>query len=723
MPYDEFARLQLAGDVLRPQDAEAIEATGFLVAGAYDTAGQSQQSVAMRMVVRQDELEDLVGTIGQTFLGLTINCARCHDHKFDPIKQVEYYRLTAALGGVRQGERDLTHLDRRVVETHRRIAELKAQSATLEEPVRARILAQRQQSPEAAPRPLARWDFAGDLRDRLGGLHGGTRGNARLVSSGLKVDGKLSYVVTVPLATDLKAKTLEAWVSLDNLQQRGGGVVSVQTLNGSQFDAIVFGERDPGQWMAGSENFRRTQPLGGPAETEVGKPIHIAVVYGEDGVITAYRNGQPYGQPYRSGAPVTFKAGQTEVLFGLRHSPAEGNRLLAGLLHRVQLYDRALSPAEVARSSNYISSEELTAHLSAEQRAQREALRAKIMELEDSLPRAPRNVHAITPRQAETAYLLVRGNPQQKGEVVSAGGVGALKGVQANFGLAHDAPEAERRRLLAAWITDPANPLFARVMVNRLWQHHFGAGLVDTPNDFGFNGGRPSHPELLDWLAAEFIERRWGLKQLHRTLVTSATYRQGSRPNEVASQLDADNRLLWRRSPQRLEAETVRDAVLSVAGQLNPRLGGPGFQDFRLTRAPGTAAILYLPADMTGEEINRRTLYRTWARGGRNGLLDAFDCPDPSTTTPRRPVTTTPLQALAMLNNLFVLRMADHFANRLVHEAGPSVDGQITRAYRLAYGRVPQVEELALARKVVSQHGLAVLARALFNSNEFLYVD
>jgi hypothetical protein len=236
---------------------------------------------------------------------------------------------------------------------------------------------------------------------------------------------------------------------------------------------------------------------------------------------------------------------------------------------------------------------------------------------------------------------------------------------------------------LAEWITHPKNPLFARVIVNRLWNYHFGIGLVDTPNDFGFNGGRPSHPELLDWLAAELAENGWRLKQLHRLIVTSATYRQGALWNESAARVDAGNRLLWRKSPRRLEAETVRDATLFVAGRLRSRMGGPSFQDVRQVHAAGTAAIIYLPAD-TSEEPQRRTLYRMWSRGGRNRLLDAFDCPDPSTTAPSRAVTTTPLQALTMLNNAFVLHMSRHLAKRIEGEAGGNVDRQIQRAYRLA---------------------------------------
>ncbi len=728
MPYDEFVRLQLAGDVLRPTDPEAITATGLLVAGAFDTVGQIQQSEAMRRVVRQDELEDLVGTVGQTFLGLTVHCARCHDHKFDPIKQVEYYRLTAALGGVRHGERDLSPLEEPVIAAKQRLAELTTQLAVLERPVRVQILAERKASSEPAPRPIAQWDFRESYQDRTGTWHGTAHGKAQRGPTGVQVDGATGYVASVPLTRELTAKTLEAWVSLENLRQRGGGVISVQTLKGEVFDALVFGEQEPGHWTAGSNNRVRTQSFRGPAETEAQRrPVHLALTYSADGTITAYRDGQVYGQPYKSSGTAHFQAGQTQVLFGLRHSPAGGNRHLAGLIHQALLYDRALSPAEVAASyrirGDYIAPEAIVARLPADQQARWHELRAPIEEHQAFLAKQTAKAYAVNPREPEMAHLLIRGDPKQPGTVVSAGGVAALAGLSADFGLAPNAPEAARRKQLVAWITDPKNPLAARVLVNRLWHYHFGIGLVDTPNDFGFNGGRPSHPELLDWLAQELIERNGSLKQLHRRIVLSATYRQAARPNEAALRVDAGNRLLWRKNPLRMEAEVVRDAMLHVAGQLDSKMGGPGFQEFKITPAQGTPASRYLPVDPIGPEFNRRTLYRTWARAGRSGLLDAFDCPDPSTTTPSRAVTTTPLQALAMLNNRLVLYLAERWAERLAREAGPEVDAQITRAYWLAFGRPPQDHERALAQAIVQQHGLVVLARALFNSNEFLYID
>ncbi len=443
LPYDEFCRLQLAGDVLAPGNADAVRATGFLVAGVHNTVVGG--SAEMQELARQDELEDLVGAVGQTFLGLTVNCGRCHDHKFDPVSQKDFYRLAAALAGVQHGEHDL-----------------------------------------------------------------------------------------------------------------------------------------PGVAVKAYAALQRTPPR---------------------------------------------------------------------------------------------------------------------------------------------TRLFVRGQVTDPGEVVAPGGVAALGG--ADLGLAADAPEGQRRRRLAAWLTRPDNPLFARVMVNRLWHYHFGTGIVETPNDFGFNGGRPSHPELLDWLAAEFVARGFRLKEMHRLLVTSAAYRQASAPHTAGLAADADNRLLWRKKPLRLEGEVLRDAMLATAGLLNREVGGKGFSDYR--ENPNNGTTYYEPFDPAGPAFHRRSLYRFTPRGGNQGLLDSFDCPDTAAAAPRRSVTTTPLQALALWNNAFALRLSDALAARAVREepgqGDEILDRRVVRVYRLAFQRQPRPEERASARRLAAEHGLAALCRALFNANEFLMVE
>jgi Protein of unknown function (DUF1549)/Protein of unknown function (DUF1553)/Planctomycete cytochrome C/Concanavalin A-like lectin/glucanases superfamily len=726
-PYDEFARLQIAGDALRPTDADAIAATGFLVAGAYDFVGQTQQSQLMRAVVRSDEIEDLVGTVGQTFLGVTVNCARCHDHKFDPIRQEEYYGIASALSGVRHGERDLSSIDSTAAAVRKRIAELQSRVEAIEKPVREQILAGREKSGAAPPDPIAAWNFESGLVDLNGELTLTLEGGAKLTPEGLKFDGKNALVRSTPLKRGLSSKTIEAWLQLDNLSQRGGGVMTIQATSGLTFDSIVFGEQEPGRWMAGSEGFRRYQSVSGPIEQDAAnRPVHFAITYTADGTIRLYRDGLPYGEPYKPQAPLSFAAGEAVILFGQRHTPAGGNRALAGTLMRARLYDRALAPREIAASAasfrDFIPANAITAALEHNQRAERGRILAEIERLRISTAANPR-VYAVAPREAGAMHVEVRGNPHQPGNIVKPVGIAAIVAPDVDFGLKPDAPEARRRERLANWVCGPRNPLFARVVVNRLWQAHFGTGFVETASDFGFNGGRPSHPELLDWLASEIAREGWSLKAMQRLILTSAAFRQAARSDPAAVSRDAGNRLIWQRAPVRLQAEMVRDAMLCVAGALDTRLGGPSFFDHAVQQAPGTPAILYKSIDPGAPGTNRRTIFRAWLRGGRSHLLDAFDCPDPSTSAPRRAVTTTPLQALSMMNNALVLHLSEAFANRLVRENGDNLERQVDRAYRLALGRLPEPDERTQAVRVVERAGLPALTRAIFNCNEFLYFD
>jgi hypothetical protein len=456
MPYEEFLRQQIAGDVLKPDDFDALIATGYLVCGTYDMVGYEMGSAEMKNAVRQDEIEDMVAAIGQSMLGLTINCARCHDHKFDPISQREYYEVAALLGGVTQA-----------------------------------------------------------------------------------------------------------------VDERKG--IGLKSSDGKEFDGVA---------------------------------------------------------------------------------------------------------------------------------------------------------HVIIPKQPPEFHVLIRGNSRDPGEVVSPQGLQAFSaaGLSGDFGLKADAPEAQRRVALAKWITDPRNPLTPRVMVNRLWHYHFGQGIVDSPSDLGYSGGRPSHPELLDWLARRFVDGGWKLKDLHRLIVTSATYRQSSNvTNDAAEKKDSDNRLLWRSNSRRLDGESTRDAMLTISGVLNRTLGGPSFYDMNAKLEHDHSF-----GDPTGEfneKVNRRTVYRLWARCGNNPLLESLDCPDPSVMLPRRSQTITPVQSLSLLNNRFVEQCAERLAQRIRHGAGEDVDQQIGDLYRLVLLRNPETRELELARKFVKSQSLLQLCVVILNTNEFLFVE
>ncbi len=493
MPYDEFVRLQIAGDVLSPEDPNAVIATGFLVAAPWDEVGMSQQSAAMKAVVRQDELEDIVGVVGQTFLGLTTNCARCHEHKFDPIRQDEYYRMVSALNGVWHGSRNvISQEDRqRGEQLDQQLADTRKQIADLEGVGRSRTLQQLKTDktiPDSLPQPIARWNFDGNFKDVIGELHGETKGGAKLQDGRLIVDGAGAFVATAPIKSTLRQKTLEAWVQLDDLNQRGGGVISIQKVDGGQFDAIVFGEREPKRWMAGSNGFVRTQSFGGPEETEVtNRLVHVAIVYRSDGTIVGYRDGKPYGTTYQSGGLATYEAGTAQVLFGLRHgTSAGGNRMLKGAIDAAQLYDRALTDAEVAASAEFsafgVTIEQTLAALTPAERKQLSELRHHADQLAAARAAVrPLSVYAAATRPATVEHVLLRGNPAAISDAVAPGGIAALTGESANFELPADASDTDRRRKLVDWLTSPDNPIFARVIVNRVWHYHFGTGLVDTP--------------------------------------------------------------------------------------------------------------------------------------------------------------------------------------------------------------------------------------------------
>jgi Protein of unknown function (DUF1553)/Protein of unknown function (DUF1549) len=325
-------------------------------------------------------------------------------------------------------------------------------------------------------------------------------------------------------------------------------------------------------------------------------------------------------------------------------------------------------------------------------------------------------------------FLLHRGDPTQPREEVAPGALAYFGG---KLELSAET-EQQRRLALARWISDPKNPLTARVLVNRLWQHHFGEGIVSTPSDFGRNGARPSHPELLDWLASEFLSRGGSLKAIHRLIVTSSTYQQNSRIEDSGSRIeggqplpgdprstDAGNRLLWRYPPQRLEAETLRDSILAVCGNLDRRMSGPGFDLFE----PNDNYVkVYTPKTQFGPAEWRRMVYQSKPRMQLDNVFGAFDCPDAGQIAPKRNRSTTPLQALNLLNSSFMVQQADIFAQRLQGEAGNDVEAQVRRAFLLAFGREPVVEEQEAAAQLIRTEGLAVFCRALLNANEFVSI-
>ena len=738
-PYDRFMKEQVAGDVLEPVTSDSIVGASLLVCGSWDEAGNGQANATQKAITREEEMEDMISVIGQTFLGLTINCARCHAHKFDPIPQEEYYRVKSVFEGVKHGERpiaspaetkareeQITALKKEIAAAQKVVDRIEGEGLKL---ATAKRFGKRE-TPQRWPQPFARWTFD-DPKNGL--MTGELKGGATITNGALKLGAAGAYFQTRPLSRDVHEKTLEAWVTLADLKQGGGAAISIESEDGGVFDAIVFGERERKKWVAGSSGFARTRDLDAPEETSPpGALVHMAIVYGADNSIAVFRNGEPYGKPYTPASPLqTFRAGSARVLLGMRHTGG-GKPFLTGEIKDAALYDVALRPEEVAasfRAAGFaVPESEMLANLDAAQRTEREAALSQIKTTRrtlDAIKPLPVS-YAGTRVQPKPTHNLRRGDVRTPREVVTSGGLSAVKEIDPEFNLAADAPEAQRRLKFAGWLADPRNPLPARVMANRVWHFHFGQGLVATPNDFGVSGARPTHPELLDWLATKFIESGWSVKALHRLIVNSATYRQSSAVDAAsdhyrrAVSVDSDNQLLWRFPPRRLEAEAVRDAVLAVSGQLNPKSGGPSFRPFDVLKFPANA---YVPVDKIGAEFNRRTVYRMNVNSGKEPLLDAFDCPDPSVKTPRRGVTSTPLQALALMNNSFVQRHAGFLAERALAESNNDLPRAVQTAYRLALGRPPTEAEAERALAAARARSLTNVCWALLNSTEFVYVQ
>jgi hypothetical protein len=291
-------------------------------------------------------------------------------------------------------------------------------------------------------------------------------------------------------------------------------------------------------------------------------------------------------------------------------------------------------------------------------------------------------------------HIFVGGNPQRKGE---------------------------RRLALARWLVTKENPLTPRVLANRLWHYHFGTGIVSTPSDFGYMGTRPTHPELLDWLASQIQENGWKLKDIQKQIMLSETYQQASTFRKDASRIDSDSRYLWRFPPRRLSGEEIRDTLLLISGKLNLKMGGPGF---RLYHYLQDNVATYVPREEFGPETYRRAIYHQNARAAGIDLLTDFDCPDNAFAASKRNATTTPLQALTLMNHRFTLDLSQFLVERLQRDAGAeNVDQKIDRAFHLFYARSPEIREQKAARNLIAANGLNAFCRAMINSNELIYLD
>jgi hypothetical protein len=367
--------------------------------------------------------------------------------------------------------------------------------------------------------------------------------------------------------------------------------------------------------------------------------------------------------------------------------------------------------------------------------------RARLLDLEDKLKEvdgklnklpSPQLVYAaanffepvdkfIPAWSPRPVHLLQRGSVEAPGPLMLPGAVAAVTELDASFGLDATSDDGQRRAALAKWTTHPRNPLTWRSIVNRIWHYHFGSGIVDSPNDFGRMGSLPTHPELLDWLAAEFRDSGGSLKQLHRQIVTSAVYRQSSQDQPQYAKIDSGNQFLWRMNRWRLDAESVRDSALAISGQLDLTMGGTSDQEF-FFKNDHSPTYDYARFDVAKAPRHRRSVYRFLVRSVPDPLMESLDCPDASLLTPKRNTTLTALQALAMLNDPLLLQQAERFAGRL-RTLSPDLEGQIEQACWFVLLRPPTKEEALQLSTYARTHGLENVCRLLLNSNEFMFVD
>ncbi|HET6881729.1 MAG TPA: DUF1549 domain-containing protein [Pirellulales bacterium] len=692
-PYDQFVREQLAGDEMTPLTPERLIATGFYRLGLWD------DEPADRLQAQYDTLDDLVTTTGQVFLGLTVNCARCHDHKIDPIPQRDYYSLLAFFHGIKPmttagpnieqplfaSEGDRVAYDQRVRERDERRNALQAQVTALENEF---AVAYRQSQDAAVT--------ASDIDD-------------------LEYRFYRNHWERLPDFDNIKPETVGA-------------------LADGRFDIrLATRESDFGFVFSGL--------LKVPADGE-----YTFVVDADDGVRLTVGGRQAIfydgihgtGNPQR--AVLSLKQGLTPIR--LDYFQAVGGRGLSVSWSGPGFRERSLSAEEQPPAGRRNLAEQL--------RAQGAKLlgdawyagyRKKFDELE-RLKREPVPAEyalCVTENFAPPeTFVLSRGNAHVPGAKVEPGFPAIIASNQPVIpSPTPDRGTSGRRSVLADWIASSDNRLTARVMVNRLWQHHFGRGIVRSPNNFGYLGDRPTHPELLDWLASEFVAGGWQMKSLHRMIMLTSAYQMSSQADDKASERlekDPGNDLFWRFNMRRLSAEEVRDSIHAVTGKLNEQLYGPSYYP---TLSAEVMATQSAPGKGWGNsrpsEQARRSIYIHVKRSLITPLLADFDFPDTDGPCEARFVTTQPAQALGMLNGEFLHKQAHEFAERLRREAGDDRACQVRLALRLALARPPDdasvsrgvtlIERLELENGLDRQRALDYYALLVLNLNEFIYLD
>ena len=752
-PYTRFVQEQLAGDVLFPGTRDGFEGLGFIAAGPWDLIGHAEvpESKMDGKVARHLDRDDMVANTLETFNSLTVQCAQCHNHKFDPILQEDYYSLQAVFAAVDRADKRYD-IDQAVAEKRRTLGEREAALAARRQELDEKILA-------LGGPALA------DLDKRIAALEkGGKPGEAVGYHSNIEKKQDLAKWVQVDLGRPIVLGSVVLHPCQDDFNGIGEGFgfpvrFKVEVSDEAEFKSgvAVIGEFNR-EDVPNPRLHARSIEAGGRAVRFI-RVTATKLAPRQDDYIFALAELDAVtaeGNNVALGAAVTALDSIEAPARWRKTNLTDGYYQGASLADTNQLAKLREQRSERVAAATSPDAKRLIGELEKERAGVKTALSDLPAQSVAYIGAVHHGSGAFAGRGAmggkpRPIYILNRGSVEKPGQEVGPGALQVLSQLPARFDLPPNHGEGERRAALAKWLTDPRNPLTWRSMVNRIWQYHFGRGLVETPNDFGQMGTLPTHPELLDWLAVEFRDGGQSFKKLHQLIVTSATYRQssavggsviadqpqGAAPlrtpsliadspitNELlrASAVDPDNRYLWRMNRRKLEAEAIRDSILFVSGKLDLKMGGPSFQDFVVEKPEHSPHYEYRLHDAADPKSHRRSVYRFIVRSQQQPFMTALDCADPSMQVARRNESVSPLQALALLNNALMLTMSKDFGAKLERSEG-ALAAKVQRAYYEAIGRPPSRQDRDALVVYAREFGLANLGRVLFNLNEFAFVD
>jgi hypothetical protein len=729
-PYRRFVQEQLAGDIIYPDTRDGIEALGFIAAGPWDAIGHTEvpETKTDGKIARHLDRDDMVATTINTFVSMTVQCAQCHNHKFDPIPTEDYYNLQSVFAALDRTDKEydidpgIRHKRAALrSELHQGMIREKALEGAIDRAGGTKLsdLRTKRDAGEQSEKGASHPEF---------GYHGAietAQDKTKWVQIDLGSPQNLAKIVLAPCSDDFGGigdgfgfpVRYKIEIGDDPEFKKGFNVVLDRTAAdvpnpGIKLQTVSFPAKSARYVRITATKLapRTGDFILALAELETFDPMGKNVARGAK--VTASDSTE---------APVRWsKQNLVDGIYPGLHPKITASDLAVLKKNYEEAFERLVSP-EVRRDWTDTTNSLVRIKLSLESLPKPSLVYAGAIHY-GSGPFRGTGPDEGKPRPI---FLLSRGDVRRPGKEAHPGALSCVTNEPARFDLSSDASEGQRRAALAKWITNESNPLTWRSIVNRVWQYHFGRALVESPNDFGRMGRLPSHPELLDWLAVEFRDGGQSFKKLHKLIVTSSTYKQTSTitPDHAQATLsDSDNHLLWRMNRRKLEAEAVRDSILMVSGQLNPKMYGPGFQDFVIDKPEHSPHYEYDRYDPNDTQSHRRSIYRFIVRSQPQPFMAALDCADPSMLVEKRSESVSPLQALALLNDGFILAMAGDFASRLQAECA-DLSQEVEIAFRESLSRPPNAEEKGALIGFAQKNGLSNTCRLIFNLNEFVFID